>query len=234
MKFYIILLLGAGLWACSSVSKLSVSVQPIAVNDTILEDLSMLQFIQPYKDSLEREMNLVIGYAAQNLVKERPGSALMNWTADALLHFGRDSLLETEKLMISLLNYGGIRSSIDKGDISISTMYKLMPFDNLVVAVELPIEILDSLHAYMLTSGGEAIGGGKFIQGKFVPEKTVSLDTTFWLVTNDYLYHGGDQMTFLDYGMNTIFPRTLLRDIFIHEVISQDTLVVNQELRFLR
>ena len=80
----------------------------------------------------------------------------MNWMADAVF------ANQTKNVRLSyptfcLLNTGGIRSSLGIGPVSLGDLYKLMPFDNSIVWVRLPISTLESIESYIEESGGEPI-----------------------------------------------------------------------------
>jgi len=55
--------------------------------------------------------------------------------------------------------------------------------------------------------------------------------THFWVLTSDYLMNGGDKMSFFEQRTNAIMNGKLLRNAFIEEVKSQDTLIFNEEVR---
>ena len=121
--------------------------------------------VQPYKKDLEKEMLEVIAHADHDFTKGRPNGTLNNWATDALL----DNQLRTSKgqrQVMSLLNVGGLRNPISKGDVTVGDIFKLMPFDNNVVWVEMPIEVLPEIEAYLRKRGGEPVGMVKIEKGK--------------------------------------------------------------------
>ena len=58
----LLLSIGAGLWACSSVSTISMQTQRVAVDQRFSLNSSLDSLIQPYKDSLNREMDEIIAH----------------------------------------------------------------------------------------------------------------------------------------------------------------------------
>jgi 2',3'-cyclic-nucleotide 2'-phosphodiesterase (5'-nucleotidase family) len=232
MKFIFIIIIGAGLWACSSVSYHSIKQEVVPVDSLITSDHLMDSFIAPFRLDLNAEMNRVLGYSRENLVKHRPNATLNNWVADALLSV-RTEIGDTNALVISLLNYGGIRSSISKGPITVGNVYQLMPFDNQVVWVKMPKKSLTEIGAYLDQTGGEAIGGISYIQGEFIYDSLQFNQEYFWVLTSDYLFNGGDKMNFFHEEKEHVLSNLILRDVFINAVIDQDTLHLNADERIL-
>lgn len=225
-----ILILGVGLTACSSFSPRILTSQTFDINKESLELNQINEIIAPYKDSLSKSMNLVIGFSEENLIGGRPCSYMNNWAADALLK-NQDSLAQILKPNMSLLNVGGFRSAINYGEITVGEIFTVMPFDNLVVWVKMPIAALDDVAKYIQHSGGEPIGNVILTETglKLLGEKNTK--DYFWILTSDYLMNGGDKMAFFDQKLEVIHTDILLRDLFLSQVKKQGTLVVDKKCR---
>ena len=131
-----------------------------------------------------------------------------------------------------LLNVGGLRNSINEGPVTIGDIFKVMPFDNEVVAVELPISVLADIEFYLLNKDGEPIGNALFENGKLeIP--SLENESSFWVVTSDYLMNGGDNMTFFSKRTKEVYLGKLMRDVMIDAVTEQDTLHWNNEQRII-
>jgi 2',3'-cyclic-nucleotide 2'-phosphodiesterase (5'-nucleotidase family) len=229
LKLFAILLIGAGLWACSSALRIEAKSNITPVTSDKEQANRMDSLISPYKTQMNQEMSEVIAVSTSNYIKGRPNSPLNNWAADALHAFFKDSL-PTNAAIISLLNVGGLRSTLNSGEITLSDLYKLMPFDNEVVLVKMPMNSLDSLAKYLLKSGGEPIAGAILKQGKLQFTEGVFSDS-FWIITSDYLYNGGDKMDFFRLELEKIQTGILLRDVFILSAKSQGTLKFSADQR---
>ena len=84
--------------------------------------------------------------------KTKPESLLGNWTADVCLEMAQE--MYKDDIDLSFFNTGGLRSPIPQGDITLRDLYKLMPFENELVVLELnKTEILD-LKAYFNSTKG--------------------------------------------------------------------------------
>ena len=214
---------GAGLWACSSHLVVNTNVSKEPVSKTIAADSSLNAFISPYKDSLDKRMNEVLAIAEVDFIVQRPASNLMNWVANALF-INQTKTVRLSQPVVCLLNTGGIRSSIGKGNVSLGDIYKVMPFDNTVVWVELPISVLPEIEAYLNKSGGEPMANLTLIEGKLAITRSPENPTHFWVITSDYLMNGGDKMNFFSKRTNINETGKLLRDVLIEEARSQGTL----------
>jgi 2',3'-cyclic-nucleotide 2'-phosphodiesterase (5'-nucleotidase family) len=133
--------------------------------------------------------------------------------------------------LICLFNTGGIRSSIGKGDVTLGDMYKLMPFENTLVWVELPVSVIPEIETYLKQSGGEPMANCKLIIGKLEINGMRENTTHFWVLTSDYLMNGGDKMDFFKKKTNANTTGKLLRDILIEELKNQGMMLEDLELR---
>lgn len=185
--------------------------------------------IMPYKDSLSLEMNEIIAASLIDFSVKRPNSNLGNWVADALF-VNQTKTVRLSTPIICLLNTGGIRSTINKGDITIGDMFKLMPFDNEIVWVELPVSVIPEIEEYLKKSGGEPISNCMLKNGKLVFNNWNENASTFWVITSDYLMNGGDKMAFFSKKINVNNTGVLMRDALITEariqtVLQEDTII---------
>jgi 2',3'-cyclic-nucleotide 2'-phosphodiesterase (5'-nucleotidase family) len=225
-----ILLIGAGLIACSSVNTFSVSTNQYPISSDYQDLNSIDSMISPYRDSLDAEMLEVIGRATKNFEKARPNGPLNNWAADAILNSQRIEDQNNPPIMC-LLNYGGLRNPISAGDVTVGEVYKLMPFDNLIVWVKMPISSKTEIEAYLSASGGEPIAGATIKNGELIFANSGSEIDYFWVITSDYLLNGGDHMDFFEQRIDEKLTNMLLRDAMMESVKKQGTLVFSDETR---
>ena len=230
MRILLILSLGAGLLACSSANTLSVSTQSIPITNEYHDVNSVDSIVSPYRDSLKEEMREVIAHAAQSFTKGRPGGALNNWAADAVLSY-HTANIRLSAPAVSLLNVGGLRNPINKGDITVGDIYKLMPFDNEVVWVEMPISEIPAIEDYLKKTGGEPISGFHIDGVNVWANKEGAIKVEFWILTSDYLMNGGDKMTFFEQRISQRGTGILLRDTFMEVAKFQKELIYNDEQR---
>jgi 2',3'-cyclic-nucleotide 2'-phosphodiesterase (5'-nucleotidase family) len=227
-KHLIFFLIGASLLACSSHLSVSVSKTPIQFDSPEKEEVS--RFISPFKDSMDRAMNQVLAEASISMEVGRPSSLLGNWASDALF-VNQTRTVKLSEPIFCLLNTGGIRSSLGKGPVTLGDIFRIMPFENSVVWLRLPISSLDKIQYYLQQSGGEPISNASMNQGKLTVNGVTENTTYFWVITTDYLANGGDRMDFFQDAVERSDKKTLLRDVFIEEAKIQKKLIVSSENR---
>jgi 2',3'-cyclic-nucleotide 2'-phosphodiesterase (5'-nucleotidase family) len=229
MRYSVGVLLVLFLGACASTDTLAVHPEMLTVKSDSVSLNELTAIIDPYRDSLRGEMDRVVGYSPMNMIASRPSSALMNWVADAIF------VDQTRNVRLSiptfcLLNKGGIRSTINKGNITFGDVFKLMPFDNQIVWVQLPIECIKDIEVYIRTSGGEPIANARIENGKLLINGMGADATHFWVITSDYMMNGGDKATFFSKRTEVNHTGRLVRDAIMSEIelietISADTTV---------
>lgn len=222
IKTFLIFIVGAGLLACSSVSNIIVNNEQIKVNDSAKNNSHIDSIILPYRSDLDKEMNIVIATSEQNFLQK--SEVLNNWVADALLH-SQIKNTRLEAPTFCLLNTGGIRSSINKGDVTVGDLFKLMPFDNLVVWVKMPVSSITSIEKYIIAKGIEPISGARLEKGKLIIDGLNDNTTHFWIITSDYLANGGDEMYFFKENISSNITDVLMRDALILEAKEQSVLI---------
>src|SRR5262245_14965863 len=95
-------------------------------------DSSVYQFIKPYRDKMEGEMNTVIGVSEQAMERGMPEGRLGNFVADACMIEARKVFYPSDGRQpdFTILNNGGLRRPLPSGNITVGNIYELMPFEN--------------------------------------------------------------------------------------------------------
>lgn len=163
-----------------------------------IADTVMKELIVPYKVRLEEEMNEVIGTAAQDMRGHRPESLLSNFSADVYRLAAAEHL--KRPVDIAIVNMGGLRSQLPKGDITVGKVFELMPFENELVVVWLRgSELMELLHTFARLKGEGLSGLQMGIEDNRAVEvmiggEPIQMDSTYAIATNDYLAEGNDKM----------------------------------------
>ena len=229
-KLSIIVCVGASLLACSSHLVIEPSRAPITPQ--IESSSNTEEIIKPYRDSMSGIMSEVIAQADTNFIAQRPSSNLMNWVADAVF-IQQTQTVRLATPAICLLNTGGIRSSLGKGELTLGDFYKLMPFDNTIVWIEMPIEAMNDIAEYISRTGGEPISNCRIEKGKLKLNSMREGAKSFIVITSDYLANAGDKMDFLKKGKIVNQTGKLMRDVLIDHAKQEGVLVSNNEVRFI-
>ena len=219
--------------ACSAVNTITVDAESVAVTEGYETPNLIDSIIAPYKSEMKGKMDSVIAYSPNDFTKGRPGGSLNNWSADAILwhELNNGRGIMGKDPVFCLLNVGGLRSSIGKGNVTIGDIYKLMPFDNEIVWVEMPLSSLLDIETYLKDSGGEPVSGVEIIDGKLKLEGINQDTKSYWIITSDYLMNGGDKMTFFKKRLSEKLSGVLMRDAMLGAASHQDTLDWNNDNR---
>jgi 2',3'-cyclic-nucleotide 2'-phosphodiesterase (5'-nucleotidase family) len=168
------------------------------------EDRVIQTLVEKYRQKVDAVLNSPLGEAQIDLDGEngrRRETNLGNMIADIMR--------SVSKAEVTIINGGGIRTSIRKGEIRVKDVYSVLPFDNYIVAIKLTgKQIVEALEHGL--SGIEE-GEGRFPQisgmrlryslagpkGKRVKEvhlAGIPLDPNqeYSVATNDFLAAGGD------------------------------------------
>ncbi len=190
-------------------------------------DSNIVRLYLPYKNMLDKDMNRVISFSEEEMEKDKPESLLTNFLADLLLEeAAKTEVARQEKIVpsVSFFNYGGIRTALPKGNITVGKVYELMPFENELVYLELKGSTLKEFLNYVARKGGDSLGGARFkISGEKAEDIQIGgqdfdADKTYWLVTNDYVAGGGDGLDILKERLQYVSPGILIRDLIIQHL----------------
>ena len=189
------------------------------VSNTTATAESVNRILIPFKDSLDKIMNVEIGYAAESLTKKQPESDLGNLMCEIIL--SESQLLSKEPIDFAVVNYGGIRlPGLPVGPITLGKITELMPFENRIVLMKLNGETLDSLFNLMATKGGWPVSGARY---KMTKDKAVDItiqnqalqpDRIYTVAISDYLAQGGDNCVMLS-DKPMIDLKVRMRDMLI-------------------
>jgi len=214
-------------FGCSTKKVATYSAKTYTINDS-LNSKALDSIINPYKTELDKKMDKVIGHSNYDLVKYTPESPLGNFVADVVFNNGFGfkanqkafNLLKTNTFC--MLNFGGLRSSINKGDITIGDIYQLMPFDNEIVIVKLSSQHIQKLLLYLFEKNGQPISNAiayvNSSKGRLdIGGAPYNFNDEVFVITSDYLANGGDKMTFFK-GQPYVKTGILIRDALINYV----------------
>jgi 2',3'-cyclic-nucleotide 2'-phosphodiesterase (5'-nucleotidase family) len=209
----------------SSYISTDVHTQNIAVAGNINPiDSQLVQLYLPYKKMMDKDMGRVISFSDNEMVKGKPESGLTNLLSDLLLAEGQKSAVKNNlqiKPVVSFFNYGGIRTSLPKGNITVGKIFELMPFENEMVFIQLKGDQLQQFFDIVAGKGGDSVGGVRFVisnnkaKSVFVDGENLISDKKYWMVTNDYSANGGDDMAVLAQRSELLTSGKKIRDVII-------------------
>ena len=218
----------------------------ISISKEMPSNKAVESVIEPYKTNLDKSMNEVLSYAVGTYSKKDGdyNTAIGNLMADAVFELSNPILKSRtgNDLDLVLLNHGGIRSILPKGDVTTKSAYSLMPFENSVVVVPLKGSVIMEMTTYLKAfkkahpiSGLELVLNADNSYRKIlVGGKTVDPEKTYYVATNDYLYNGGDRMYFLKKSDTLCDLNYKIRNVLIDYFTKYDTLNPKKDLRFIK
>ena len=138
----------------------------------------------------------------------------------------------------AILNVGGIRNDISKGDILLRNIFEVMPFENQLVIVKMKGEDIQGVFDYYekqkrnnpVAGFTIVVENGKLKQGLINGEKPKA-GQYYYIATSDYLAYGGDYMKFFLKGEQLILTEMTLRDLFIEKFKQNPEIRIKQEQR---
>ena len=242
---FLILFISSVLGCKNSTYKVSeIHTKKILLNSQIEQDSSIIEVFFPYKEKMTEEISKTLTYAPNTLERTDGNlqSTLGNLIAD-LSYEKANELFEKntgKKVDFSMSNYGGIRASITKGNVTVSNAFELMPFDNTLVVVELSYEKIKELFAYFMTRK-KAHPLSKQVELRIknktydilINGKSINKNKTYFVATSNYLQKGGDAMNFFVNPLSLYDSNFLIRDAIMEYFKSRDTLISKLDNRVI-
>ena len=206
------------------------------------EDSTVISVISVYKDSIDLKLDNVIGFSKGLYTKDdysetEFNSSLGNLIADIIFKQADSVFYKSfgNNIDFVLQNHGGIRSSLLEGEIKLTDAYKILPFENEIVVLEISKEVFNEMVLFLSNEKfPHPISGFSIINDKALIDKEKSLNDKFFLATNDYLLSGGDNMFFLERNSKVFNLGYSLRDAFIDYTINEEDLESKVDNRFIR
>jgi len=247
MKHFVLLLTFISLISCSShqyyVSK--IEGRKIAINEKLTEVSEIENYIKPYKENIDKDLNEILAYCPITLDKTGEWQTNIGcFLADITLEKSAPIFLKREQKSIDvcLLNHGGIRTIIPEGSVTARNAYEVMPFENSAVViglkgdqlVEIANFIVSEKKPHPLSGMTFTIAKDNSVKNIQVQGKPLELYKIYYVVTSDYLSNGGDNMNFFEKGISRMDTDYKLRNIMIDYFKEVDTLRVNTDLRITK
>ena len=218
----------------------------IGIEKQYSESTEIEKYIKPYRDYIDKDLSTPLAYNPENLDKSK-GEWQTNigcFLADIVLEKCNPIFTSREQktIDICLLNHGGIRSVIPRGNVTARNAYEVMPFENSSSVIALKGEqILELINYIISEKKPHPISGLKFTisnenksKDVLIQGKNFDISKTYYVVTNDYLANGGDNMTFFKKGIQRYDLDYKLRNVIIDYFKDVDTLKINSDTRIIK
>lgn len=247
LKHFVLLLTFTLLISCAQKKYAVTKIEgkEIGITDKNSEVAEIENFIKPYRDKIDADLNKVLANAPETLDKSGEWQTPMgNFLADITFEKSDKvfQLREKKAIDICLLNHGGIRSIIPKGNVTARNAYEVMPFENSAIVIGLKTDqILEMINYIIAEKKPHPLKGLTFTidknnQPKSILVNGIPLDNakTYYVVTSDYLSNGGDNMLFFKKGVAQYDLGYKLRNIIIDYFKENKTIIANKDIRITK
>ncbi|WP_369012877.1 5'-nucleotidase C-terminal domain-containing protein [Flavobacterium anhuiense] len=245
LKLFVIFLTLFSISSCSTKNyKLTkIEGKQLPVSEKAGETAEIENFIKPYRDHINKDLDNVLAYCPETLDKStgKWQTGIGSLMADVCVQRGNIVFNAREKknIDVCLLNHGGIRAILPKGNVTTRTAFEIMPFENSLVVMALKGDQLLDIASYIIKEKKpQPLSGMTFTITKdnkakdiMVQGKPLDLNKTYYVATNDYLANGGDSMTFFAKSTQKFDLNYKLRDVLIDYFKEVDTVVAPKNIR---
>ena len=219
----------------------------IPITQEIPERQDVDVFIQPYRSHLDKDLATVLAYSPEALDKskgiEKWQTPIGNLMADITFDAADKLFMQhyQKHVDVCLLNHGGIRATIPKGDVTTRTAFEVMPFENSLIIISLKGRQIKEIAEYFTKEKKpHPLAGMKIVMNADGTVKDVTVqgnrigdDNIYNVATSDYLSNGGDNMTFFKKGVASYDMDYKLRYIIFDYFRTVDTINASRTLRII-
>lgn len=161
----------------------------------------------------------VIGYSPEVMEKHAPESALSNWFIDALMT--QCEALSGKKVDVGIVNFGGIRVDMPKGDVLYDDIASMFPFKNNVVYLEMYGRDIRAILENMARRNFHVLGGVRCVVkdrelvSAEIGGNPIDDDRVYGVCTISFLLNGGDGLSLGDNALNTTIFDEYVMDVML-------------------
>ena len=211
----------------------------IPVTEDIEEDSVIAEIVDEYTAKLDTKLKEVIGIALTPLNGKREDIRNRETNLGDLI---ANVMRTMGKADIAFANAGGIRASIDEGEITVEEVITVLPFGGHLVTMKLKgSEVLEILRhnakqepgsgGFLQVSGITLVIKNNEIKTLGIGTKQIELDKLYRVATNDFLAAGGDGYATFKNGQNYLDTGFLVSDILIDYIRSHKEIDVKEDGR---
>lgn len=165
-------------------------------------DPKLAKYVEKKRRQMEKQMQVVIARTDVELESFAPESPLSNFLTDLLLNEASNYIKDTtfDNLDLSMLNFGGIRTSMPAGNVTVGDIYRISPFDNYLIFIVLKGSELKKALSRFTDLFNAAYSGATIVYKKNKPVEILvqgnPIDDSrlYKLVTLDFISDGGDHL----------------------------------------
>lgn len=247
-KHFVVFITFVAFFSCKKKHYEMTKIEAVQINihDTLIIGDTIDSYVLPYRTRINEVLDSTLAYAPHTISKTDGtyNTAAGNMMADIVFEetapiFNRRT---QNNIDFVLLNHGGIRAEIAKGNINARTAYEVMPFENSIVVAELDGSTVRELVYYLMSDNRpHPISGIQVIINKNEQLQSVNIQETpfdeqrnYFVATSSYLLAGGDNMTFFSKAISVTEMDYLIRNALIDHFKKKDTIAPKVDDRFIK
>lgn len=203
-----------------------VQSQLLGVLPEYVDDPEIMAILAPKQAAIRATFDLPLCACPKALFRGRNGeeNLLGYWVTDTMR--ARAARILGKPVKFAMTNSGGLRANLPAGQLKVSDIYGVMPFENELLTIEMTgQDVMDAIKQGILHRGSEPSSGVKVVLSGTVgkpdllitwedctaikPEEFVTVATT------DYLYNGGDSIPALKKGRRPFTTGVSMRQMLL-------------------
>ncbi len=203
------------------------SIQPevydVPAQGEILPENNGVKMLAPF-DGIEKKYSRVLGTTQ--------GIPYDPQTLSPLGVYMTKLMAEATKSQVALVNPYGIRGGLDKGNITVADMFRISPFNNTLVTMDVTGKQLKKIMEYGLSGKVGCVQfygldieydaskpvGQRIISMKLLDGKNIEMDKVYTLCVNDFMSTGGDGFDFSGAKDMKTHKDLYIRDLMIENI----------------
>ena len=238
VKYLIVAVLAGGFLftSCRSARETTANYEVVGVKGSMITidsvwdanpDKRAAEILKPYKDKVDAMMYEVIGTSEMIMDKGNPESLLSNLVASVLQQAAVRVLGKPADM--GLVNMGGLRNILPKGDITVGEIFEILPFENSLCVLTMKGTDMKRLFKAIASLHGEGVSGIRMEISKegellnvTIGGQPVKDDQSYTVAPIDYLADGNGRMDALLQAEKRVCPENAtLRGLFLEYVRKQ-------------
>jgi 2',3'-cyclic-nucleotide 2'-phosphodiesterase (5'-nucleotidase family) len=170
-------------------------------------------------------------------------STLGNLIADILYEECNPKFKEitSKNIDFALFNYGGVRGTLNKGDITQHDLFTIMPWKNLATVVKINGgKVLDLINYFNIenlahpSSKIEIEFFNKKVKNILINKEKFESDKDYYVLTSNFLQEGGDKMNFFKDPLELYNLNLNLRELLIKSMTNKKLVESKLDNRIFR
>ena len=195
------------------------------------DNLATSAVIAKYKPEVDKYCE-PIGVCPTGLLRGYPVAPMSSWAVDAFREYAqnwidttsRTDIDKNAKIDFALMNFGGIRTEMPKGNVSKYDILSIFPFDNFLVLEEMDGDKVRELMEFFAKTRGQVLSNvylhidGDTVKECMIGGKPIDDNRKYVVATIDFLFQGGDNLYPLKKCNWVVETRKKMMDIFIEYI----------------